>query len=68
MSFSLSLRLLSWIDGCKQVDECSSIMVEADRESKGERVLDIVGRVLGLTVVGVAERNASWGADYVEGM
>ena len=43
-------------------------MVEADRESKGERVLDIVGRVLGLTVVGVAERNASWGADYVEGM
>jgi len=43
-------------------------MVEADGESKGERVLGVVGGVLGLAVVGVAGRSASWGADFAEGM
>jgi len=68
LSFSLSLRLPPGVDGCERVDECSPVMVEADGESKGERVLGVVGGVLGLTVVGVAGRNASWGADCAEGM
>ena len=68
LSFSLSLRLPSGVDGCKQVDECSPIMVEADGESKGKQVLGVVSRVLGLTVVGIAKRNVSWDADCMEDM
>jgi len=68
LSFSLSLRLPPGVDGCERADEYSPVMVEVDGESKGERVPGVVGGVLGLTVVGVAGRSASWGADCAEGM